>query len=226
MSSACWRVRPSASRRSGRDAPAQIRSRWIIAMAPHREQMGISISSVRLKPERLPEPRRTIVSRMNGDDGAAGTRMVEQSQSKHPAEPALTHCGTNVETPHPQRRWHSGIDGHAADADERIIDIGAKQPFAVMFKPVIADRPMVDKTGDMAIALPPGLAFEICHLLRQPIAEPADINCHGNADGFRLQERESRGAASQPAGRPARNSRHHRLPCRAPYVSPAPLSPR
>lgn len=67
------------------------------------EQMGMSVSSVRLKTERLPEPRRTIVSRMNGDDDAEGTRMVEQSQGKHPADAAPAHCGTNVETPHPQR---------------------------------------------------------------------------------------------------------------------------
>lgn len=72
-------------------------------MALQLEQMGMSISSVRLKPERLPKPRRTIVSRMNGDDGAEGTRMVEQSQGKHPADAAPAHCGTNVETPHAQR---------------------------------------------------------------------------------------------------------------------------
>ncbi len=35
----------------------------------------------------------------------------------------------------------------------------------------------------MAMALPPGLAFEICDLLRQSIAEPADIDRHGNAGG-------------------------------------------
>ncbi len=35
----------------------------------------------------------------------------------------------------------------------------------------------------MAMALPPGLAFKICDLLRQSIAEPQDINCHGNAGG-------------------------------------------
>lgn len=73
-------------------------------MVLQREQMRMSISSVRLKPERLPEPRRSIVSRMNGDDAAAGTRMVEQSQGKHPAEAPPAHCRTNVKTPHPQRR--------------------------------------------------------------------------------------------------------------------------
>ena len=72
-------------------------------MALRCEQMGMSISSVRLKTERLPELRRTIVSRMNGDDDAEGTRMVEQRQGKHPADAAPAHCGTNVETPHPQR---------------------------------------------------------------------------------------------------------------------------
>ena len=72
-------------------------------MALQREHMGMPISSVRLKPERLPEPRRTIVSRMNGDDVAAGPRMIEQSQGKHPADAAPAHCGTNVETPHAQR---------------------------------------------------------------------------------------------------------------------------
>ncbi len=72
-------------------------------MVLQREQMGMSISSVRLKPERLPEPRRTIVSRMNGDDDAEGTRMVEQSQGKHPADAAPAHCGMNIETSHPQR---------------------------------------------------------------------------------------------------------------------------
>lgn len=72
-------------------------------MALQREQMRMSVSSVRLKPKRLPEPRRTIVTRMNGDDGAERTRMFEQSQGKHPANAAPTHCGTNVETPHPQR---------------------------------------------------------------------------------------------------------------------------
>lgn len=72
-------------------------------MALQREQMRMSVSSVRLKPKRLPEPRRTIVSRLNGDDGAKGKRMVEQNQGKHPADAAPTHWGTNVETPHAQR---------------------------------------------------------------------------------------------------------------------------
>ncbi len=35
----------------------------------------------------------------------------------------------------------------------------------------------------MAMALPPGLAFEIRDLLRQPIADPADIDRHGDAGG-------------------------------------------
>lgn len=72
-------------------------------MVLQREQMAMSISSVRLKPERLPEPCRTIVSRMNGDDGTEGRRMINQSHGKHPADAAPAHCGTDVETPHPQR---------------------------------------------------------------------------------------------------------------------------
>jgi hypothetical protein len=152
-------------------------------MALQREQMGMSISSVGLKPERLPELRSSIVSRMNGDDGAEGTRMIEQSQGKNPADAAPARCRTNVETPHPQHPGHGRFDGHATDAGERVVDIGSKQPFTVTLEPVVAGRPFVDKTGDMEIAFLPGLAFEICDLLWQSIAEPADIDRHGNAGG-------------------------------------------
>nr|WP_246792080.1 hypothetical protein [Rhizobium leguminosarum] len=53
----------------------------------------------------------------------------------------------------------------------------------MMFELDIAGRPFVDKAGDMAMALPPGLAFKIRDLLRQPIADLADIDRHGNAGG-------------------------------------------
>jgi len=67
------------------------------------ETMCVSALPVGLKSERLPEFRRAIVSRMNGDDAAARPRMVEQCQGKHPADAAPAHCGTDIETPHPQR---------------------------------------------------------------------------------------------------------------------------
>lgn len=35
----------------------------------------------------------------------------------------------------------------------------------------------------MAIAFLSSFAFEICDLLRQSIAEPADVDRHGNAGG-------------------------------------------
>lgn len=121
--------------------------------------------------------------------------MVEQSERDRPADAVPTHCGMNVETPHPQRSRHIVFYGHASYTGERLADISAKQPFAVMFESGLAGRPFLDEARDMLIAFPPGLALESYDLLRQSIADFADIDRHGDADLSRRREQGPSGAA-------------------------------
>lgn len=193
-----------------------------LASTAQNENMGIAILDKETKLKRLPKFRRTVVSRMDGDAAAEASRVIQKRQSKHPADAATAHRGADVETPHPQRSRQGGLDGHASDTNECFVRKGAEQPFAVTREADVASCPLIDKPANMEMAFLPGFVRKSRHRLRQPIMEDANIDRHGS----RRPEPASRAASPQPARRQARMSRPHRGPCRGPYVSPAPSSPR
>lgn len=186
------------------------------------ENVGIAILFKGTKPKRLPKFRRIVVSRMDGDAAAVASRMIQKRQSKHPADAATAHRGADVKTPHPQRFRQGGFDGHASDTNECCVRKGAEQPFAVTREADVASCPLIDKPADMEMAFLLGFVRKSLDRLRQLIMEDANIDRHGS----RQSDPTSRAASPRPARRPARMSRPHRGPCRRPYVSPAPSSPR
>lgn len=193
-----------------------------LASTAQIENMGIGILVTGTKFKRLPKFRRTVVSRMYGDTTAEAPRAIQKGERKQPPDAATAHRGANVETPHPQRFRQGGFDGHATDTNECFVRKGAEQPFAVTREADVASCPLIDKPADMEMALLSGFVRKSRHRLRQPIMEDANIDRHGS----KRPEPTSRAASPQPARRPARMSRPHRGPCRGPYVSPAPSSPR
>ncbi|SCB60339.1 hypothetical protein GA0061105_110142 [Rhizobium aethiopicum] len=72
-----------------------------LASTAQVENMGIAILVAGTKLKRLPKLRRTVVFDMHGDATAEGPRVIEKSESKHPADAATAHPGANVKTPHP-----------------------------------------------------------------------------------------------------------------------------
>ncbi|MBB2789814.1 UNVERIFIED_ORG: hypothetical protein GGD43_005047 [Rhizobium esperanzae] len=166
--------------------------------------MAVAILPDGLKSERLPEFRRPVVSRMDGHETAEAPSVLQQSQRQHMADAATAHVRTNVKAPHPQGCRDGRFEGHAPDTHECLVHKSTQQPFAVTRKPVVANRPFIDKTGKMEMAFLPGFARKPRDLTGQFIAENADIDCHGDANASRPQVLESRAASPRPACRPAR----------------------